>query len=60
MREVLTLEEHDGMVALTVELYDLEPASKSFADFTGGNPYIFAGLKSLVETGEALPDLPQG
>lgn len=60
MREVLTLEEHDGMVALTVELYDLDPASKSFADFTGGNPYIFAGLKSLVETGEALPDLPQG
>ncbi|MCI0677661.1 MAG: SRPBCC domain-containing protein [Actinobacteria bacterium] len=57
MREVLSLTEHDGMVELTVEMYDLDPSSKRFSDFTQGNPYIYAGLKSLVETGSALPAL---
>jgi uncharacterized protein YndB with AHSA1/START domain/DNA-binding transcriptional ArsR family regulator len=60
MREVLTLTEHEGMVELTVEMYDLDPSSKRFTDFTQGNPYIYAGLKSLVETGEPLPALGQG
>jgi uncharacterized protein YndB with AHSA1/START domain len=60
VREVVSLVEHDGMVELTVEMYDLDPATKRYDDFTGGNPYIYAGLKSLVETGRPLPGLAQG
>jgi uncharacterized protein YndB with AHSA1/START domain len=60
MREVMILAEHDGMVELTVEMYDVDPSSKRFTEFTNGNPYIYAGLKSMVETGHALPALSEG
>ncbi len=53
VREVWALSEMSGMVELKVELYDIGP--KNLADFSEGLPYIIAGLKSLVETGEALP-----
>ena len=54
-REVWALAEINGMVELTIELYDVEPNSKTLDDFANGFPYIVSGLKSLVETGEPLP-----
>lgn len=52
-REVWALNEANGMVELSVEIYEIGP--KTLEDFTQGLPYIIAGLKSLVETGEGLP-----
>ena len=54
-REVWALAEINGMVELTVELFDVAEDSKTLAEFSGGFPYIISGLKSLVETGEGLP-----
>ena len=54
-REVWALAEVNGMVELTIELYDVETDSKTLDDFANGFPYIVSGLKSLVETGEGLP-----
>ena len=45
----------NGMVELTIELYDVSEDSKTVNEFSQGFPYIVAGLKSLLETGEALP-----
>lgn len=53
VREVWALGEVNGMVELTIELY--EAGDRALHDFTNGFPYIVAGLKSLLETGEALP-----
>lgn len=52
-REVWRLQEMGEMVELTIELYDI--GEKTLEDFRNGLPYIVAGLKSLVETGKALP-----
>ncbi len=52
-REVWELTEMSGMVELKIEIYEIGPLS--LEDFSQGLPYIVAGLKSLVETGEALP-----
>lgn len=52
-REVWALAEVNGMVELTIELYEI--GEKTLDDFKNGLPYIVAGLKSLLETGEALP-----
>ncbi|NND02504.1 MAG: helix-turn-helix domain-containing protein [Acidimicrobiia bacterium] len=54
-REVWALVEVNGMVELTIELYDAPAGSKTYDDFTNGFPYIVSGLKSLVETGTPLP-----
>lgn len=54
-REIWILAEVNGMVELTIELYDTPAGSKTYEDFTNGFPYIVSGLKSLVETGKALP-----
>ena len=54
-REVWTLTEIGEMVELAIELFDLVVDSVTYRDFTGGIPYIAAGLKSLLETGEPLP-----
>jgi uncharacterized protein YndB with AHSA1/START domain len=54
VREVWALDETDGMVALTVELYDVEPDSKLVTEFSGGLVYILSGLKTLVETGQPM------
>ena len=53
-REVWTLTELEDMVELAIELFDLAADSKRYRDFTNGIPFIVAGLKSLVETGEPL------
>lgn len=55
VREVWELIEINGMVELKIELYDLSEDSKALEEFSNGFPYIVAGLKSLVETGQALP-----
>jgi len=52
-REVWELTEMSGMVELKIEIYEIGPLS--LEDFSQGIPYIVAGLKSLVETGTALP-----
>lgn len=52
-REVWALTEMGEMVELKVEIYEI--GEKTLKDFKAGLPYIIAGLKSLVETGEALP-----
>jgi uncharacterized protein YndB with AHSA1/START domain/DNA-binding transcriptional ArsR family regulator len=52
-REVWELAEINGMVELKLEIFEIGPLC--LEDFTQGYPYIVAGLKSLVETGEALP-----
>jgi len=54
-REIWMLAEVNGMVELTIELFDTPKGSKTYDDFTNGLPYIVSGLKSLVETGRALP-----
>lgn len=51
-REVWELAESSGMVELKVEIYEIGPAS--LKDFSEGLPYILAGLKTLVETGDRL------
>jgi uncharacterized protein YndB with AHSA1/START domain/DNA-binding transcriptional ArsR family regulator len=55
VREVWQLEDVNGATKLTVEMYDAEPGSKTYEDFTGGFPYILSGLKTFVETGHSLP-----
>ena len=54
-REVWALAEMNGMVQLTIEVYDIPADSKTLEDFSNGFPYIVGGLKSLLETGESLP-----
>lgn len=54
-REVWTLTDLHEMVELAIELFDMTAESRRYEDFTNGLPYITAGLKSLLETGAALP-----
>lgn len=51
VREAWTLEESDGLTKLTHEMWDLDPESKSFREFTSGDAFIISGLKTLLETG---------
>jgi uncharacterized protein YndB with AHSA1/START domain len=55
VREAWLLDDANGATKLTVELYDAQPGSKTYEEFTGGFPYIVSGLKSLLETGKTLP-----
>jgi len=43
------------VVKLTVIHDDLEPGSLTLESISGGWPVVFAGLKTLLETGEPLP-----
>lgn len=52
-RETWSLNETNGMVELTVEIYEI--GDKTLEAFKEGLPYIISGLKSLVETGHPLP-----
>ncbi len=54
-REVWEIREVNGMAELTIELYDVAVGGATYEDFVNGFPYIVSGLKSLLETGEALP-----
>lgn len=55
VREIWKLAESNGMTQMTLEMYDIPVDSGIFRDLTSGTPYIVASLKSLLETGEALP-----
>ncbi|WP_020501309.1 ArsR/SmtB family transcription factor [Sciscionella marina] len=50
------LEPQGETVKLTVRHYGFEPGSAVLAGITGGWPAILAGLKTLLETGETLPE----
>jgi DNA-binding transcriptional ArsR family regulator/uncharacterized protein YndB with AHSA1/START domain len=54
IREAWIVEDADGMTMLSVEMYDVDPASKTYENFTTGFPLIVSGLKTLVETGKQL------
>ena len=54
-REVWSIRDVNGMAELTIELYDVTVGGATYNDFTNGFPYIVSGLKSLLETGTALP-----
>jgi len=48
-----------NIVKLTVTHDDLDEGGKTLRDISGGWPMVIASLKSLLETGRALPaDLP--
>ena len=53
VRMVWIIDEANGLTSVTVESY-MEPGSKTYDEFSGGIPYIVAGLKTLLETGEPL------
>jgi hypothetical protein len=44
-----------GASRLTVTTQDLIPGSATASSFEGGVVYIVSALKTLLETGEALP-----
>jgi hypothetical protein len=49
------IEPIDELVKLTVTHVDLEPESKMLAGISKGWPVVLSSLKTLLETGEALP-----
>lgn len=57
VRMVWLVEEANGLTRLTVESH-LDPDSKTFENFSGGIPYIVAGMKTLLETGRSLGSAP--
>jgi len=54
-REIWRVDDFGGATKLTIELYDTPAGSKTHTDFVSGFPYIVSGMKTLLETGEALP-----
>jgi uncharacterized protein YndB with AHSA1/START domain len=55
-RVSVDIEPHgDGLVRLTVTHEDLERDPKMFAGISGGWPKVLSNLKTLLETGHALP-----
>lgn len=44
----------DGVVALTVETWDIGADTRTIGEFSSGISYILSGLKTLVETGAPL------
>jgi len=58
-RVVFDLEPVEGMVKLTVTHSELEPDSKMAQDISKGWPMVLASLKTLLETGKPLPQLPR-
>jgi uncharacterized protein YndB with AHSA1/START domain len=58
-RVTFDLEPRGAAVKLTVTHDDLDERGKTLRDVSGGWPMVIASLKSLLETGHALPaDLP--
>ena len=53
-REIWTVEPADHVTKLTVEIYDLDPESRTLRDFIEGLPEIVSGMKTLLETGAPL------
>ena len=58
-RVTFDLEPRGAAVKLTVTHDNLDQGGKTLRDISGGWPMVIASLKSLLETGHALPsDLP--
>jgi uncharacterized protein YndB with AHSA1/START domain len=58
-RVAIDIEPHgDGLVRLTVTHEDLERDPKMLAGVSGGWPKVLSNLKTLLETGRALPRSP--
>jgi uncharacterized protein YndB with AHSA1/START domain len=58
-RVAIDIEPHgDGLVRLTVTHEDLERDPKMLAGISGGWPKVLSNLKTLLETGRALPRSP--
>jgi uncharacterized protein YndB with AHSA1/START domain len=58
-RVTFDLEPRGKVVKLTVAHDNLDEGGKTLRDISGGWPMVIASLKSLLETGRALPaDLP--
>ncbi|MBC7789699.1 MAG: SRPBCC family protein [Anaerolineae bacterium] len=56
-RVTFDIEPHrDGVIRLTVTHEDLDP--QMFAGISGGWPHVLSNLKTLLETGRALPHTP--
>lgn len=53
-RMVWLVASENGLTQVRVELYDVAPDSRTYEDFTNGLPFIVAGMKTLLETGEPL------
>jgi len=56
-RVTFTIESHQEIVRLTVRHEDL-PTAADLEAISGGWPAVMANLKSLLETGEVLPQAP--
>jgi len=54
-RQVWGIAEVNGMSELTIELFDVVEGGAIYEDFSNGFPYIVSSMKSLLETGKALP-----
>ncbi|MEO7642195.1 MAG: SRPBCC family protein [Ramlibacter sp.] len=58
-RVAIDIEPHiDGLVRLTVSHLDLEKDPDMLAGISGGWPMVLSNLKTLLETGQPLPRLP--
>ena len=60
-RVTFDLEPHGRIIKLTVRHDELDEGGKTLRDISGGWPMVIASLKSLLETGHAMPmDLKAG
>lgn len=48
------IDSKNGSTRVRIEYFGLEPDSATYADFMEGIPYIVAGMKTLLETGEPM------
>jgi uncharacterized protein YndB with AHSA1/START domain len=56
-RVTFTIEPHQDIVRLTVRHEDI-PTEADLQALSAGWPAVFANLKSLLETGDVLPQAP--
>jgi uncharacterized protein YndB with AHSA1/START domain/DNA-binding transcriptional ArsR family regulator len=54
VRTIWIVEGDAGATRVRVEYHDLDPSSRTYAEFTGGIAYIVSGMKTLLETGTPL------
>ncbi|GMQ92580.1 MAG: SRPBCC domain-containing protein [Acidimicrobiia bacterium] len=55
-RVIWRVEDFNGASKLTIVLYDTPVGSRTHEHFVNGFPYIVSGMKTLLETGESLPN----
>jgi len=49
------VEDANGAIKLTIELYDTPAGSRTQEHFVNGFSHIVLGMKTLIERGESLP-----